>query len=247
MRRELRGGEYFGARPTPAKIRELIDDVVPLFDEAVEVEYLTIGPNYYVRTASLDDLIDELGPSVRSIKNLAITIKCTATEKAEVRLIFGESPGHWKLRLLLFPYRTRSVTYWTVEHPDASKATRLGREIRHGVERMRTTLWSYRSGISKRHTLTSIPFVLGACLIFSVPNPDVGDWEYYVAAGLVLLWRWFILAFDYTMRIEVRPPAIATWWSSWNPSEATVARSTVLATVFAVPALILGLVQVLQG
>ncbi|MGW5130872.1 hypothetical protein [Streptomyces sp. NPDC004135] len=248
MRRELRGGECFGVMPTPVRIKELVDEVVAVFDEPVEVEYLTVRPNYYVRSANLDDLISETQPPVRALKNLAVHIKCTGTERAEAHIVFGESPSRWRRRWHLFPYRTGAVTHWSLEHPDAGKANRIAREVRHGLDGMRSRVWAFKSGISKWHVVNSVPLVLVGCLFIAIADPTkLSDWKYISAGVIAIAWRWCILAFDYQLRIEVGPPPIQNWWTSWNPNSATVAKATVLATALAVPALILSLVQVFQG
>ncbi|MFD7504268.1 hypothetical protein [Streptomyces sp. NPDC059850] len=251
MRREWRGGDYFGARPTLAKVKDLINEVVRLFGEDVEIECVTVGRGYYVKASTVDDLVSELDNSVRLIKNLEIRVKCSHTDEAEALLHFGAHPGasRWHMRWLLFPYRMQDVSSWSVKHPDAAIVERIAREIRDSFDQMATKLWRFKSGISKWHALVSIPLlsVAGGWLAHPWHEGGWGDFQFYFAGAAMILYRWLVLVFDYRVEIRVRPPAIASFWTSWNPSNATVARSTVLATVLAVPALVLALVQLFQG
>ncbi|MCX5527470.1 hypothetical protein OG342_32225 [Streptomyces bobili] len=247
MRRELRGGDFFGVRPNPAKIKELIDEVALRFGEAVETQLSTVEANYRAEAQNLDDLIDELDSSARFINNLHVTIKAVANDHAVVHLTFGEQPSRWRFRLGLFPYRSASVTYWSVTHPDGITADRIAREIHHRLREMGQKGWRYKSGIWKWNVVAFLPFAFGAfaCLF---PSPQHSNPQTYIAGVVMLLIFWLNLPAQFEpVKIQVRPPAILRAWSSWHPSSATVARTTVIATVLAVPALLLALVQVFQG
>ncbi|MGW0081208.1 hypothetical protein [Streptomyces sp. NPDC003393] len=248
MLRQLRSGDFFGAKPKPTKIKEMIDEVAARFGEAVEVECSTTGRTYFAQARSLDDLVDELDASIRTIDNLTVTIKAAATRAASVRIQFGVTRGSWKMRWRLFPYTTRGVTFWSVSHPDSTTADKIAEKIRQHLAAMGKSSWQFRSGISKGWSLTSL-FLISVG-VNGLVNPELANADLTtrgLAAAMIAV-GWLVLVLLYPgEEIRIRPSAILSAWSSWNPSAATVARSTVLATVLAVPALILAFISIFQG
>ncbi|EDY54136.1 MULTISPECIES: hypothetical protein [Streptomyces] len=247
MRRELRRGDHFGVKPTPDKIKELIDEVASRFGETVEVEYSTLGRTSFTQAPSMDDLVSELDPAIRDIYNLQVTIKSSTTERTHAQLTFGESPSRLKMRLGIFPYGTKGVALWSVSHPDSAIADRIAREIRRHLTEMAKSGWRYKSGISKWKTLWYIALlILTFSILLESESKAYTPWLYGVLAGvLVEAWTELLLTYD-EIRIQIRRTTILTRWRSWTPSSAAVARSTILASVLAVPTLILAIVQLFQ-
>lgn len=185
------------------------------------------------------------------INNLGITVTVPASEHVEIHVNFGSAHGHYRRRFGIFPYTTRGLTQWSISHPNAQVASRLARETRHRVVAMGGARWRTRNGISKWSLVSSaglVPFAVFILSFATLGYVGLKDLYWGLFAVAILLWKWLFLALEYRyVKVRVRTPALITWWNTWNPSSVLVARATVIATVLAIPALILSLVSVFQG
>lgn len=230
---------YFGVRVKAEDLFQLADRAGDLMGEATAVELTVRKSAYEIVANSPADLIASLGEDDYLARSASLTVN---SSRGSIRLDISPQRGVGAA-LLLLPYLRMWASSLHVRHEVSDTANALFDEASTLLRRrVCGKKGGFPLGFLYIQALVLYILLLGGRALFLHPAWE-SVWGMLGISLFVLLVEHLI--FDPTVRLRPRP--VQPQRRSWEPSEASVARWTVVAGVLAIPALLIGVVALFTG
>ncbi|MFE9868914.1 hypothetical protein ACFYPZ_40930 [Streptomyces sp. NPDC005506] len=239
MKIETRDRMYLGVRVKAEDVFQLADKAVDLMGETAAVELTVRKEAYEIVANSPSDLIAALGEDDYLARSASLTVN---SSRGSIRLDISPQRGVGTARLFI-PYLRMWASFLHVRHEVPDTANALFDEA---STLLRRRVCGKNGGFPHGflYTQALVLFLLSAAGRALFLHPTWADvwWILGISLSALLVEH---LIFDPTVRL--RPHPARPQRRSWHPSEASVARWTVIAGVLAIPALLIGVVALFTG
>jgi hypothetical protein len=220
---------YLGVRVKAEDLFQLADKAVDLMDETAAIELTVRMETYEIVANSPSDLIAALGEDDCLARSASLTVN---SSRGSIRLDISPQRGVGTVRLFLHVRH---------EVPDTANAL-----FDEASTLLRRRVCGKKGGFPHvfLYTQALVLFLLSAAGRALFLHPTWADVWWILGISLFAL---LVEHLIFDPGVTLRPRPARPQRRFWQPSEASVARWTVIAGVLAIPALLIGVVALFTG